>query len=270
MLNQMAGSFQNIYDGVHSFKLPMGLAARAGIFSAELARKGFTGPKEPLLSKHGYFNLYCRNHDPEILTRNLGKKFYADGTFKPYPACRSTHAAIDGALKLAHTHNIKPDNIDEVTVNVTAAARDMFVGQPFEIGDVPQVNATFSLQYTTANALLRKSVRLEHFTEEYIQDKRVLELVRKVKVLGTIPAEKPLAAEVAVTMKDGVRFSAFVDVPKGDGISNPLSKEELKEKFRANVSFSQTVSAERAEKALGMMEALEDVSHVAEIIKELS
>ena len=42
-LNQVAGTFQNIFDGVHSFKLPQGLAARGGIFSAELARKGFTG-----------------------------------------------------------------------------------------------------------------------------------------------------------------------------------------------------------------------------------
>ena len=270
VLNQMAGSFQNIYDGTHCFKLPMGLAARAGIFSAELASKGFTGVKDPLLSKHGYFSLYCRSHNPENLTRDLGKKFYADGTFKPYPACRSTHGAIDCALKLAHTHNIEPNNINEITVNVTAVTRDMFAGQPFKIGDVPQVNATFSLQYTVANALMRKSVRLEHFTEEFIRDPEVLSLVPKVKLAATMPPEKPLAAKVEVMMKDGAKFSAYVDVPKGDLIHSPLTKEEIKEKFRANVTFSRKLSREQAEKALGMIETLEKVNDVTEIIKEIS
>jgi hypothetical protein len=80
VLNQMAGSFQNIYDGVHCFKLLMGLAACAGIVSAEMASKGFTGIKDPLLSKYGYFGLYCQGYDPEFLNRDLGKKFFADST----------------------------------------------------------------------------------------------------------------------------------------------------------------------------------------------
>lgn len=267
VLNQMAGSFQNIFDGTHCFKLPMGLAARAGIFSVELASKGFTGVKDPLLSKHGYFSLYCRKYAPEVLTKDLGRKFYAEGTFKPYPACRSTHAAIDCALKLAHTHNIEPNNINEIIVDVTAVTSDMFVGQPFKLGDIPQVNAAFSLQYNVANALMRKSVRLEHFNKEFITDSKILSLVQKVKLVANIPPEKPLAAGVEVVMKDGAKFSAYVDIPKGDMIHNPLTKEEIKEKFRANSTFSQKVSREKAEKALGMIESLEKVNDLVEIIK---
>jgi 2-methylcitrate dehydratase PrpD len=33
-INQMAGTFLNIFDYAHTFKLPQGLAAQAGIFSA--------------------------------------------------------------------------------------------------------------------------------------------------------------------------------------------------------------------------------------------
>jgi 2-methylcitrate dehydratase PrpD len=270
VLNQMAGSFQSIYDGAHCFKLPMGLASRAGIFSAELAGLGFTGVKDPLMSRHGYFSLYCQDYDPDIITRDLGKKFYADGTFKPYPACRSTHAAIDGALELTRKHKIEPDNIDEVTVKVTAATRDMFVSQPFQIRDVPQIDATFSLQYTTASALLRKSVSLEHFTEAYVRDQNVIDLARKVKLVAALPLEKPLAAEVEVKTKDGVRFSEYVAVPRGDSNYHPVTREEIKEKFRANVAFSRTVPGKKAEKALDMIEALEEVKDVAEIVRELS
>lgn len=270
VLNQMAGSFQNIYDGNHCFKLPMALAARAGIFSAEMASEGFTGIKDPLLSRHGYFAQYCRNPNPDILIKDLGKKFYADGTFKPYPACRGTHAAIECALQLSHTHDIRPEDINGITVHVTNVAYDTFVGQAFAIGEVPQVNAAFSLQYTVADALLRKSVRLEHFTEKFIQEPNVLSLVDKVSLAATIPPEKPLAAEVEVMMNDGERFSAYVEIPKGDGIRNPLSKEDLKEKFRANVAFSQAVPKENSERVLCLVERLEELHDIKEIINELA
>jgi len=270
VLNQMSGSFQNIYDGVHSFKLPQGLSARAGIFSAELASKGFTGVKDPLLSKHGYFALYCRNPNPEILTKDLGKKFYADGTFKPYPCCRSTHAAIDCALQIVQTHDIAPEDIDNITVNVNAETSNMFVSQPFRIGEVPQINATFSLRYTVANVLLRKSIRLEHFTTEFIQDPKVLDIIRKVKITATMPPEIPLGTELEVKMKNGKKFSTRVDFPKGDAVHNPLTKEEIEEKFRTNVSFSNAVSRENAEKVLDMIERLEEVNALTEIINLIS
>jgi len=265
VLNQLAGSLQGVYDKTHCFKLPIGLAARAGIFSAELASQGLTGVKDPLLGKYGYFTLYCRDYNPDILTKNLGKKFYSDSVLKPYPACRGTHAAIDSALQITHTHDIEPGNIDEITVNVTAALRDGFLGQQFEIGDVPQVDATFSLRYTVANALLRKSVRLEHFSDEFIRDPKVIELANRIKLAATIPPEKPLAAELEVRMKGGGIFSAHVDVPKGDTVHNPLTKQEIKEKFISNVTFSRTVARENAEKALTMIERLEEISDLGEL-----
>jgi len=265
-LNQMAGTYQNFFDGTHCFKLPIALSARAGIFSAELASQGFTGVKDPLLSRHGYFALYCRNPNPEILTRDLGKKFYADCTFKPYPTCRSTHSSIDCTLQLVQTHDIKPEDIDEIIINVTPATLDMFVGQPFEIRDVPQADAVLSLRYTVASVLLRKSVRMEHFTEEFIRDPRVLSLIRKIKLAATMPPEGALAAAVEVKMKDGREFSAREDIPRGDTIDNPLTKEELREKYRANVTYSGAVAEENAEKALAMIERLEEVGDIAELI----
>jgi 2-methylcitrate dehydratase PrpD len=269
VLNQMSGSFQNIYDAVHSFKLPMALAARAGILSAEMAGKGFTGIKDPLLSRHGYFALYCQNPNPDILTKDLGKKFYADNTFKPYPSCRGTHAAIDCALHLHRTYGIDSEDISEITVSVTPGAYSTFVGAPFEIGDVPQANATFSIRYTVADVLLRKSIRLEHFTENYIREPKLLDLIQKVVLKPMLPPDKPLATEVEVTMKDGQKFSAYVEVPKGDTIYNPMTKGELIDKFRSNVAFSRTVSNKNAEKALGLIERLEDLYDITEIINAL-
>ena len=220
-----------------------------------------------MLSKHGYFNLYCRNSRPEALTKDLGKIFYADHTFKPYPSCGLTHAAIHCALELVHTHNVKPEDISTVTLNVTPIAYQSFVGQPFEIGDIPQVNAAFSLRYTVANALLRRSVRLEHFTEELIRDPKVVDLAKNMKLAGDMPPEKLFATDLEVKTKDGKRFSVHMDNLKGDSIPNPLSGEEIKEKFRTNVSFSGAVAKKSAEKALDMLERLDEVEDVKKIVR---
>jgi len=70
-------------------------------------------------------------------------------------------------------------------------------------------------------------------------------------------------------MKDGQIFSEFTDTPKGDQQNNPLSTDEIKDKYRANVDFSQTVSRDNAEKALELLANLETLDSVNKIVKLL-
>jgi 2-methylcitrate dehydratase PrpD len=265
-LNQMGGTFLNIFDYAHTFKLPQGLTAQAGVFSAALARKGFTAPRDPLTGKHGYFSLYCKTYQLDILARELGKKFYAGDTFKPYPCCRSNHAAVECALALVNAHALTPGDLDEVVVSVTPTAKSFVVGQPFRIGEVPQINAAFSLQYTVACALLRKSVQLEHFSEEFIRDPAIMGVVKKIRLDSAMPPDKPHGAAVRIRTRQGKEYEARVDVPKGSDTFTPLTQAEKREKFRSNVAWSKTVPQDRAEKALHMLEKIEEVNNVAEII----
>jgi 2-methylcitrate dehydratase PrpD len=268
-LNQVSGTFQNVFDGVHTFKLPQGLAARGGIFSAELAKRGFTGVKDALFSKYGYFSLYCRTVDAEFLTKDLGGKFYANNTFKAYPCCRSTHAAIDCSLALVGSAPINTDNIDEIIIDVAAIGHDFAVGQPFEIGEVPQASASFSLRYTVADALLRKAVRPEHFTEKYIRDEKILNLIQKIRLTATVPPETPLAAGVRVKMRNGDEYEKSVNLPRGNEVFTPLSAAEKKDKFIANVTFSDTGLLARAAKATELIADIENVDNIAAVIKLL-
>ncbi len=269
VLNQFAGTFQNIFDAAHTFKLPQGLAAQAGIFSVALASKGFTGVRDPLFSKYGYFALYCKSYQLDVLTKNLGKHFYMDNTCKPYPCCRSNHAAIECVLKLVQAHAITPEDVDEIVVDITPTARDFAVGQPFKIREVPQIDAAFNIQYNVANALLRKSIKLEHFTEEYVRDEKIADLVRKIRLTAKTSPETPLGAGVTIKMKQGSEYETRVDMPKGNGVLTPLSPAEKRAKFFDNVRFSNTISADKAEKALELLESLEEVDNVANIFKHL-
>ena len=266
VLNQLAGTFQNIFDGVHTFKLPQGLSAQAGIFAVALAEKGFTGVKDPLFGKYGYYALYCKTFEPEILTKGLGKEFCADQTFKPYPCCRSNHAAIDCTLQLVRDNSIPPEDIEEVLVDVPEKALNFAVGQRFKVREVPQIDAAFSLQYNVANVLLRRTVRLEHFTEEFITDPMIMSLIPKIRLAAHMPPERPLSASVKIRMKQGREYLARVDMPKGNSIFTPLTAVEKREKFMRNVAFSRTVPREKAERALGLIRMIENVDSVADLI----
>ena len=269
VLNQLAGSFQTIQDGTHSFKLAQGLASRDGIIAAELAGRGWTGAKDPLLGKYGYFALYCQEYDPEFLTRDLGKDFYGDITFKPYPSCRFTHTSIDCALKLVQSYDIHAEDIAGVTIDVAPMHFDSPLNQPFEPGEFPQGHATFSLRYQVANVLVRRCVKLEHLTEAQICDPKVGALAKKITVTGTIPPEDIEATRVTVQMKDGREFSVYEEMAKGNALKKQLSKEEIEEKFRGNVAFSNTVSKHNAELALDMLNNLEEVDDITRLVKLL-
>ncbi len=272
ILDQLAGSFQAINDGSHNFKLGQGLAARDGIISAEMAQKGWIGVNDPLQGKYGYFTLYCKGSDPEILTKKLGQEFYGGRcTYKPYPGCGWTHSVIDCALDLVNQQNVDVENIEEIVINIAPMHFDSPLNQPFVIGDNPQGNALFSFRYSVANALIRKTVKLEHYTEEYIRDPAVVALAQKGRVISDMtPDDRIDSAEVRLKMRDGKEFSSRVKAPKGNPLFRPLTDTEIMEKFWNNVSFSKTLPRQNVDKALDLINHLEEVEDVSELVSLLT
>jgi 2-methylcitrate dehydratase PrpD len=270
VLTQLAGSMDGVWDKVMTFKLCMALAAKNGVFSAELASQGFTGVKDPFLGKHGYFALFCRDFDTTNLTRDLGKRFYADRVIKPYSACRATHSSIDSALKISCSNDIRIENIDEIVVNVSPGIFNGFTGQPFVLGETPQIDGAFSVRYTVATALLRKGIKPAYFTDECIRDPRIQRLIDRMRLVPSIPPDRSAATEIQVKMSDGSVLSGATDFPKGDISRTPLSDDEMRAKFRDNVVYSNTVPREKAEEALGMLQNLENVPDVREIVSLLA
>jgi 2-methylcitrate dehydratase PrpD len=269
VINQFGGTFQNIFDGAHSFKLPQGLSAQAGVFATKLAAKGFTGVRDPLFSQYGYFNLYCKDYHLSLLTKNLGKAFYADNTYKPYPCCRSNHAAIDCTLGILKVEEIPLENIDEVIVSISQKAKNFAVGQHFKIRDVAQIDAAFSIQYSVANALLRKCVKLEHYTDAFIRDPRISDLIPRIRLINSIPKEQPLASEVKIKMKNGVEYAKKIDIPRGNETYTPLTMKEKRDKFIDNVLFS-GMQKEKGASILNMVSNIEELDKVSRLTQHIA
>jgi hypothetical protein len=84
-----------------------------------------------------------------------------------------------------------------------------------------------------------------------------------------VDLEKTHGAAIKIKMKDGRDLFTSVDVPRADPIHSPLSDEEIKGKFWENVAFSKTISEEKAEKALVLLDKLEKIDNVTDVISLL-
>ena len=180
VVDHLGGVQRMISETVTGFKLSQGTSARDAIFCVQLAREGWTGIEDALLSDGGYYALFTGGiRDPNILIKDLGKNYYSDGTFKPYPCCRMNHAGIDCALAIVNKHEIVAEDIEEVVLYASPGALRDIIGQPFRIRNSTHASAGFSLQYCVANVLLRGSSRPEHYTEEAIRDPAIAGLIEE-------------------------------------------------------------------------------------------
>ena len=269
VLNNVASTVQAVWDGATTFKYGQGSAAMNGIIAARLAQKGWTGVSDPFLSPHGFYSLYTSGcSHPEILTENLGKRYFAEAVFKPYPCCRATHTTIDAALALVRQHHFSIDEIAKVTLFCSPRFKNTFVAKPFQIREYPHCDAIFSLAYTCATALKNQCVKQEHFTDAAIRDPKINALINKTDILPfTEPKREGI--EIQVILKDGQTFGEHVTTAKGDPISKALTKKEIVEKYFQQVEFSKTVRKDNAVVVMEKIDNLDDVKNLSEIINLL-
>ena len=266
VLNQIGSTFQIIWDATTAFKLPQGLSAREGIFSAKLAKAGWTGPKDVLFGQFGYFKMFTEGcMKPEALTMELGKTYHADGTIKPYSCCRITHTAIDCALALVNKYGIKADDIETVNLDLHQGEIDHKCGNPFQIGAFPHGDAAFSYQYVISTAFLYGAVKPEHFTEKAIRDTRISEFIPKIRLTAASDI-KFESARVTVNLKDGRELTESCEFAKGTPEHNPMTQDDILAKFWTNVEFSGKISKQKATELLKMIQNLEDLDSVNKLI----
>lgn len=266
-LNLMGGTMQNIWDGTPAYKLPQGLAAQNAVFAAQLAKTGWTGPDDALFSSNGYFSLYTNGvKNPEVLTKDIGKIYYSDRAIKPYPGCRATHAPISAAIAFKDKFNIPVGDIQEVFISMPERSVNNFCGKPLVFGRFPHADTMFSYQYTVATALKNGSVKPEHYSEEALDNSDNTSLAARIS-LRPNPENRPLGIEIRAYLKNGSEIvgDVWMDDNKGDFITNPLSETEFYEKFMGNVSYSKSISKDRAEEIFETLQKLE----VIEDIKQL-
>ncbi|MBI4202622.1 MAG: MmgE/PrpD family protein [Chloroflexi bacterium] len=244
-----------------------GNSARAGIVSAMLAQKGFTGNPEAIEDRFGYFAVFGDEQaNLEGVTRNLGNPLAITGgiRIKPWPCCAGTHAALTALeeLKAEHT-SLNAEDIAWVDVAISQ--------EPLNIAPCiwdPQngLNGKFSLWYVIAAYLMDGEINLNTFTDRRVARSKAQDLMKRINIVQhndfkAKPARATEAArfnEFTLRMKDGTVLTHRVEAGR------TLEGEDMLNKFRDNARLAGFGKAqiERMIQQVNNLENLEDVTTV--------
>jgi 2-methylcitrate dehydratase PrpD len=273
VLSQSAGSLQFLANGAWTKRFQVGWAAANGLVAATLVREGFKGAAEALEGRHGFLRAYAPNPIAERATQDLGRVFELMATaVKPYPSCRYGHAGIDAALGLRSGHDLKPDEVEAVTLGLPKAGI-MLIGEPAEKKADPRnvVDGQFSGPFVIASALATGRMAWDSY--EKLADPTIRALLPKIRceLDPEIEAEFPANMSGKVTIRArGTTFTRKVLVPKGEP-GNFLSEAELRAKFASLVeSLLGPEQADRLANAVQGIESLRDISALARLSTPLS
>ncbi|NJR44101.1 MmgE/PrpD family protein [bacterium] len=199
--------------------------------AALLAKRHFTGPKLILEGPQGLFSAIAPDGSPiEIIFEPNAAPRILDVSFKPWPACRHAHPAIDAAL-LAKAKLAPNTQIEAVLVESYADALKFCDKAEPRV----ELEAKFSLQHSVAVALVKNRPILEDFSPPFSHEK-VNAMRQRVKL--ALDAEidrcypKQYGARVTIVMSNGDIEMAEVQDAWGDP-ANPLSIQDLDAKFSA-------------------------------------
>lgn len=221
----VAPSFKTAYTGASVRNTYAGMVNHNGLLALAMYRAGFRGEAGGVPTTFG--EILGTGFDTGALTDGLGERYeITRGYFKPYSACRYSHAAIDAVLALRD--QVDPAAVEAVTVETYATAARLHTPDP-----ATPLAARFSIPYIVAATLIDGNADERSFTDTAIQREAVLALARRVRVVAdpryTAMAPATRAARVTV-VAGGTAVTAEALGSKGDP-DQPLSGVELRQKY---------------------------------------
>ena len=219
----------------------VGRAAMDAVAAAYIGRTGLKGPKDALGGKRGFLMVMTDNPHTECLTDFSGDTLCIEQIYqKIYAACRHAHPAIEAALGLRDSVEIEKIEKIEVRAYKLAVAGHNHT----EIASIS--SAKMSIPFSVAVALVTGEAGLNAFTKENVCNSVIRALTEKIQVVvdDELTAQSPAkrASIVTIHTTSGT-FTKQVDYPKGEP-ENPLSRQELEDKFRELAVYGGMTEAE--------------------------
>ena len=213
-------------------------AVRTGVFAAQLAADGMTGPPAPFEGRDGLWQHLGLDAPKWGRFGGAGEPFRINATsFKAYPSVVHTQGPIGLALELRP--QVTPVQIESVHVATyhDAVRRTASEGEKWD--PKTRETADHSMPYLVAAAWQDGGVTPATFTPSRIQDPSLRPLIKKLTIVEDpdftrrYPGEACTRVDVKTT--DGRQLTAETSHPKGHR-RNPLTDGEVEAKFRGLAS----------------------------------
>lgn len=246
------------------------MATEAGVYSALLAMRGYEGPEHVMDGKEGLTDTLGERFDLDILTGGLGESFRINRcSMKAFPTEALTHTPISAVIKLMNDHQIKADDIEEVTISTVARAADI-LADPTKYDPQTRETADHSLPYCISAAIVDGALTPASFSKEKISDPYLRSFLNRVKVVASADFEKTFPglkqAGCKIVTKKGEKHQIILDYPLGD-YREPMNESQLAAKFDAMVL--PVLGKERRDKIVDAIWNFEKIENVADFMKLL-
>ena len=269
-LHQTSGTLQALARPGSAYRaVREGFNARAGALSAFLAKEGMAGDPESIEGQYGYFfQFFGGDYDEEFLgdDRLLGPLT----SFKPWPCAYHPQLFLTALAELVREGRIEPDLVKKI--KITGCSR--LLGhqcEPLEARSAPQqsIDAKVSIPFLIGKIVRHGTITMQDFSPEGLQDHPAIEIGRRVEWQLDPGLQRDNngygIGVVEVEHEDGRCVRAEAEYPWGHP-SNPLTWDDVVNKFYRCVEVSSAGPGFAAEEIVSIVENLETVSDVTSLL----
>jgi 2-methylcitrate dehydratase len=245
------------------------VAAKAGLFAAQLANEGMTGPTAAFEGRHGLWEQVMGSFELGALGGRDTPFAIERTNFKSFAT--EYHAQAPVAMALALREKVSVEQIEAIDVRIYAMAHSEIASEPAKWDPQTRETADHSLPYMLAVALTDGRVVPASFEPERYLDPGIRPLMNRIRVAEhaeftrRFPGE--LVSEIEVATRSGERLVERAEFPKGHA-RNPMTDADVITKFR-DLS-ADVLSAVQIDAALDALWRLEDSARIAAVLNLLT
>ena len=268
-----SGIIEYLAEGTWTKRMHPGWAASAGIKSAVMARAGFKGPRTVFEGTHGLFKGFAS----DVITpdfshlESFGDSWISTNlAFKPYACGTMTQPFVDCAIQAARM--VKPQDINEIHAYVGEGTVHR-LWEPLEEKRDPSTpyGAKFSVPYCIAIGLLDGKAGLNEFTDRQLSREDIRSITSKINY--SINPDDPYPSEyigwIDVIDSNGNTHSFRQPCLRG-GRQEPMSQQELEDKFNNNLMFAGLEAAEVESARTCVNQLFNSNNNIRECVKALA
>ena len=266
-----AGGLMAAQEGAMVKRFHSGRAAQSGVYSALLARSGFTGITDVLEASYGGFlSSYSDKPNPARLAAGLGKTWETLAVgYKPHASVTSIHTALDGLADIMREQKLKPDDIQKLETGLSPMTH---VHCAWEYKAQGVTAAQMNLYYGLAVIALDGVAFTEQYRQDRLNDPGIFDFIKRITAYVDPEIEKMgaafrHAARVKVTTRDGRSFEKMPLDRRGSP-ENPLKPEDIEYKFRHVVRSC--LAAGNIDRVVKLVQTLEKLDSTRELIDILA
>jgi 2-methylcitrate dehydratase PrpD len=244
-----------------------GMGARNGMTAVALVAAGFTAVEDPFSGRHSFFSAFGEAPSPDVLSAELGERFeILDASIKKWCVGSPIQSILDAVTELVALHNIRPEEIDSVTITVPDDRIHIIDNR-----SMPAVCA----QHLAALALTDGTVTFESTHDlDRMADPAILNLRSKIRLLPSAEltvARPARQAIVEIERTGGGSLRHHAKAVRGTP-DNPMEVSEIKTKaadlIQPIMGEARTEALISALLALDTLDAVRDLGPLLSVADE--